>query len=578
MISLDLKTETSSSSSSPISTDSKEEKPTLSFSELLSGVVEKKGIKNGAIVLPAKEGEDQEKGTGSKTSLLLSLQDELGEIEDIDIDLLKDSKDLKKDTLMLSLQQLAKDAKKTLQEENSLKITDIDLEEAQLTEDLLELNPKLSKNISSEELKVVIKDAKEYLKNKIIQSDGYKRSEVKELPKTLKGLSELAKKYDIDLSKITLEEVKVQEGVKGEKRVQSTQISLESSDDNSLNLPPKEESKKSSSQTLEGSDLVDEPAELKIQKTKKDLKATANDDIDRAQEQSKTQQKSPLAEKSLNDDIDRAQEQSKTQQKSPLAEKSLQSTPLLKTQTQSEHSTEQIVQSKILQTQPKTKTKQKADETLQLLLRGEKASKSDGSKLGVDFSVATARVIAPSAQTEGSKSLESLLHNDTSQEETKLTSKVDGVQISKADSFEVKLNEAKQMTKYLSQDVKTAIDNYKSPFTRVKVQLNPQRLGEIDLTIVQRGKNLHINLSSNNAAINALSMNANDLKLQLQNNGIQNASLHFNNGSDNGSNAQSNAQQQQNRQHAQQQYKAFDINEEHEELLSSLEIIIPSYA
>ena len=118
MISLDLKTETSSSSSSPISTDSKEEKPTLSFSELLSGVVEKKGIKNGAIVLPTKEGEDQEKGTGSKTSLLLALQDELGEIEDIDIDLLKDSKDLKKDTLILSLQQLAKDAKKTLQEED----------------------------------------------------------------------------------------------------------------------------------------------------------------------------------------------------------------------------------------------------------------------------------------------------------------------------------------------------------------------------------------------------------------------------------------------------------------------------
>ena len=84
------------------------------------------------------------------------------------------------------------------------------------------------------------------------------------------------------------------------------------------------------------------------------------------------------------------------------------------------------------------------------------------------------------------------------------------------------------MVKYLSQDVKSAINDYKSPFTRVQVQLHPQKLGEIDLTVVQRGKNLHINLSSNNAAVNTLAMNANDLKVQLNNNGINNASLNFN--------------------------------------------------
>ena len=51
----------------------------------------------------------------------------------------------------------------------------------------------------------------------------------------------------------------------------------------------------------------------------------------------------------------------------------------------------------------------------------------------------------------------------------------------------MKLNEAKQMIKYLAPDVKSAIEDYKSPFTRVKLQLNPQKLGEVDLTIVQRG-------------------------------------------------------------------------------------------
>ena len=156
---------------------------------------------------------------------------------------------------------------------------------------------------------------------------------------------------------------------------------------------------------------------------------------------------------------------------------------------------------------------------------------------------------------------------------------MDGLTTHKSDSFEVKLNEAKQMVKYISQDVKTAIEDYKSPFTRVKVQLNPQKLGEVDLTIVQRGKNLHVNISSNNTAINTLSMNANELRTQLSNNGINNATLNFNSGSENGS---SNNEHQQNRHNEQnradEEYNYFNNEEQNEEVLSSLEIVIPSYA
>ena len=209
-----------------------------------------------------------------------------------------------------------------------------------------------------------------------------------------------------------------------------------------------------------------------------------------------------------------------------------------------------------------------------MLLRGDKAIKSEGN-MTADFSVATARVIAPKATTEASKSLESLLNNDPSDNAQKL----DGANVSKADSFEVKLNEAKQMTKYLSSDVKNAIEDYKSPFTRIKVQLNPQRLGEVDLTIVQRGKNLHINLSSNNAAINTLSMNVNDLKMQLSSNGINNATLNFNNNSQD-SESGFNGQQQQNshrEKEAKNEYEHFEIEEKNEEILSSLEIVVPYY-
>jgi len=150
----------------------------------------------------------------------------------------------------------------------------------------------------------------------------------------------------------------------------------------------------------------------------------------------------------------------------------------------------------------------------------------------------------------------------------------------KADSFEVKLNEAKQMIKYLSSDVKSAIEDYKSPFTRVKIQLNPQKLGEVDLTIVQRGKNLHVSISSNNSAINTLAMNANELRTQLSNSGINNAILNFNNSSQGN---ESNAGQQQSHQHEQQAHKEyrtireFENEDSNEDISNSLEIILPQY-
>ena len=154
-----------------------------------------------------------------------------------------------------------------------------------------------------------------------------------------------------------------------------------------------------------------------------------------------------------------------------------------------------------------------------------------------------------------------------------------GLTTHKADSFEVKLNEAKQMIKYLSQDVKTAIEDYKAPFTRVKVQLNPHKMGEVDVTIVQRGNNLHVNISSNTAAINALAINANELKTQLNNNGINNASLNFNNSEQNSEQQASNQQRnRQNERNADEEYNYFDNEGQNEEVLSSLEIVIPHYA
>lgn len=458
MIALNVKQE--NSSSSPLSLSTPGEEPSVSFSELLKGVAKKdsKDIQNGSFVL-ALESDEKDAKTSSKKDTLLSL----------------------------------------------LKNSD---KELSASDELIALNPKLTQNMSSEDIKALIADAKKYLKSKILNSDDFKKSQIKDLPKTLKGLAEMAKQFGIDLSKITMEEV---------------------------------QSKSSST--------------LKTLDTKKEVKSDKKD--------------TPV-------DTDGAEFQKTVKNENSKTE--IKSTPLFKAQTQSrEITTEQLVQNKVagvVKSEDKSQ-KSRADETLKLLLRGEKPSHSSAN-LTADFSVATAKVIAPKAADEATKSLAKLLHGD-SKEDNNHASKLDGLTTHKADSFEVKLNEAKQMIKYLSNDVKNAIEDYKAPFTRVKVQLNPQKLGEVDLTIVQRGKNLHVNISSNNTAIHTLAMNANELKTQLNNSGINNASLNFNDGSNNPGSDQQQGQRD-NEKRAHEEYNYFENEENNEEILSSLEIIVPNYA
>jgi flagellar hook-length control protein FliK len=166
---------------------------------------------------------------------------------------------------------------------------------------------------------------------------------------------------------------------------------------------------------------------------------------------------------------------------------------------------------------------------------------------------------------ESNSSFESLLKGDAK------TNDIATAGSEKNNALEVKMQEAKQMMRYLSQDIKKAIDDYKPPFTRVKVTLNPQKLGEVDMTVVQRGNNVHINLSSNNAALNILTSNLNELKTQLNQNGINNASFNFN------SQGQNESRQEQRRQKQAQTYASNEIDDDFSDTISSLEIIIPKY-
>ena len=583
MISLDLKNDVVKSS--PINLSIETDEPTLSFSDLLKGIKLPKDVKGLVLAFDNKKILPQELDVKLKID---SKTDKLSKTDTLTSLLKKDTTD---DTL-------------------------------QTKEEPVELNPKLTLTLSTKEIKTLVSDAKEYLKSKILQSDGYRQAEIKELPKTVKGLAALAKKLDIDVSKITVEDVQVQDTkLKTQPKLPELKtVSLNTKTDEiktptvkiqELKLALKTEVKvetktpEAKSKLEVEVEVEDKVPEIKTIKNKPQVHVetksvevksqvqvetksvevkpqvqveTKTMDVKTAEVKPQVQVETKTMDVKTTEVKPQVQVETKTIKTKTMDAKT---TPLFKAQTTIEPTTtEQIVQTKInIQAPIIQKTaKEKADETLKLLLRGEKPI-NNNTALTADFSVTTAKVIAPSAKTDAQNSFESLLKLDTSDDTDSVTlSKNDVQNTTEADDFNLKLKEAKQMIKYLSTDVKTAIEDYKSPFTRVKVQLNPKNLGEIDLTVVQRGKNLHINLSSNNTAINTLNMNINELKTQLSNTGINNATFNFNSGSQNGESAQQQQQNhQQNQKQASEEYKYFTNEETHEEVLNSLEIIVPQY-
>lgn len=85
----------------------------------------------------------------------------------------------------------------------------------------------------------------------------------------------------------------------------------------------------------------------------------------------------------------------------------------------------------------------------------------------------------------------------------------------------------KETLQYFSQDLKEAVDQYKAPITKLSITLNPNNLGEVEVTLVQRGNNLHINFNSNTNAMNLFIQNQAEFKNSLVNMGFTGLEMNF---------------------------------------------------
>jgi len=115
------------------------------------------------------------------------------------------------------------------------------------------------------------------------------------------------------------------------------------------------------------------------------------------------------------------------------------------------------------------------------------------------------------------------------------------------------------------------VENYKPPFTRMQLSLDPKDLGKVEVTLISRGNNLHIQVNSNPTAIGVMAVQGNELRNQLTSMGFTDVQMQFS------MNQQQQQQQQQNSRRQMYSGNEYIDIDEIPENYESLEIIIPQY-
>lgn len=126
--------------------------------------------------------------------------------------------------------------------------------------------------------------------------------------------------------------------------------------------------------------------------------------------------------------------------------------------------------------------------------------------------------------------------------------------------LELKIGEAKTMSKHLASNLQEQIDNYRNPFQKLTLTLNPQNLGEVEVDIMKRGNSVKISLSGSTQTIAILSANSLELRNQLVEVGLENPSFKFN------EDGRNDSQQQEEQRHKDEREKANKTLAEDEQI------------
>lgn len=135
---------------------------------------------------------------------------------------------------------------------------------------------------------------------------------------------------------------------------------------------------------------------------------------------------------------------------------------------------------------------------------------------------------------------------------------------------------ARESVRNFAQALREEVLNYKPPITKLSLELNPQNLGTLELTITKKGKDLHIQVVSNATAVGLFLQNQVDFKNNLAQVGFENVDLSFssneNGGGNKGQNGGNSTPQEQ------QQEGNKNSLEDSQSEVNVMHITLPKYA
>lgn len=137
---------------------------------------------------------------------------------------------------------------------------------------------------------------------------------------------------------------------------------------------------------------------------------------------------------------------------------------------------------------------------------------------------------------------------------------------------------AKQTIKNFAQSLSEEIKNYKPPMSKLSLELNPEKLGKVELTIKQIGNNLHVSVVSNNQAIALFLQNQVDLRQNLVMIGFSGVDLNFSSqdGSQNSQNENQDSNNQKRNKNSLKEYE--EVKNISQTPYDTMEIVLPRYA
>lgn len=137
---------------------------------------------------------------------------------------------------------------------------------------------------------------------------------------------------------------------------------------------------------------------------------------------------------------------------------------------------------------------------------------------------------------------------------------------------------AKQTIKNFAQSLSEEIKNYKPPMSKLSLELNPEKLGKVELTIKQIGNSLHVSVVSNNQAIALFLQNQVDLRQNLAMIGFSGVDLNFSSqdGSQNSQNENQDSNNQKRNKNSLKEYE--EVKNISQTPYGTMEIVLPRYA